>query len=838
MNNDNFKKANECLRSRRFGEALEYYRSLMTENNQFPHYPANAAKAAEGLGNSLRASCFNLQAYLTDKSRVDRLILTATPADKISTKFGGEVVLAIVPLFNAAKTLSQSIGSILDQTYKNIIVIAIDDNSSDDSYSTLMRLERAHSNLYAIRNSENIGAFRSVNLAMFAARNVGFDFFIKHDADDLMLPEKIKNQVEALRNNPAAQFCTAGYKRIDPITERIVDVKPRGHNMTLYRASMFRHLGYFDSSRFGADSEYLERALAKFGSESECHVEDLLTIAHMSPQGLTTQIPLGSGRRLEYQRAYRLKHSAMEKSSEFRQSSDLNDVYIQTIRSTKPVICGVATLLERRDALRETVESILPQVDKLIVYQNGYNEIFDFLISPKIEVISSLDTGIDMGDAGKFYKVGEYPDAFYFSIDDDLIYPRDYVDHLLDVLIQHNKKVIVCAHGRVMQRSAKSYYKDKLKVFHFQESVELTSPCHFGGTGVMAFCTSLVKVTFQDFKFPNMADVWMGLHARANGIPILVACHHAGWIRHSDKFDVDTTIFRKNSTSPATDHSNNLIESVDFSTIDVSLKPPHLQRVAKVIALENTNHRLSTDLTITVAIPTFNRPEMLARLVSQLNDAARFFRVKLKIFDDGSTNPVDKSKLSQSNFEAIEVFRYLNHGKKRYWQLVNIIFDELSNTESDHYIYLGDDLEVDADFFSKVIFNWLSIQDPKKISLNLLRDARKKSWTNFERLDVNFGGFKASKIQWLDMIMAFDQELLNFRLEPISASRWSKNPLLSSGVGAQLSSRLNELGFSMYQVTSSLVLHEDHESQMNPEERRINPLTDVSQSHLTPSSTN
>ncbi|MEN9578823.1 MAG: hypothetical protein RJA70_1832 [Pseudomonadota bacterium] len=834
MSNGNFKKANECLRNGHFGEALGYYRQLMIGSSRFPYYPTNAAQAAEALDDPLRAACLKLQAYLIDSDRADRLVLAATAAGQMNQKNDSELVLVVVPVFNAAETLSQSILSILEQTYENIIVIAVDDNSSDDSYSILMGLESTHQNLYTIRNAENVGAFRSANLAMFVARNIGFGFFLKHDADDSMLPDKIQSQVRALQENPSAQFCTTGYRRIDPTTRNTINTKPRGHNMTLYRASVFGHLGYFDSSRFGADSEYLERALAKFGPGVECHVADLLTIAHASPQSLTAQIPLGSDRRLEYQTAYRAKHAAMRMRSDFRRASDVHDAYVRIVRSTKPVICGIATLLNRKDALRDTVESILPQVDKLIVYQNGYRETFDFLTSPKVEVISSLDTGIDMGDAGKFYRLGEYHDAFYFSIDDDLIYPQDYVDHLLDILVQHDERVIVSAHGRVMVRSPKSYYKDKIKVFHFEESVELTSPCHFGGTGVMAFSTTCVKIDFSDFKFPNMADVWMGLHARAHNIPILVARHPAGWMRHSDKFDVDTTIFRTNESSPATEHSNKLVEALDFSLINTSSGSPRVQRQAKVIKFKRASHLISTDFLITVAIPTFNRPEMLARLVAQLDEAAKCFRVRLVIFDDGSNPPVEKSRLTGTHFESVEIFRYENHGKKKYWQLVNIIFDKLSTIASEYYVYLGDDLEVAPEFFSQVVFNWVSIKDPQKVSLNLLRDARLKSWTNFERIDVKFGDFAVSRTQWLDMIMVFDRRLLEYRLEPVPATRWSNNPLLSSGVGAQLSSRLNDLGFSMYQVMSSLVRHEDHESQMNPEERRINPLTDVTRSHSIP----
>ena len=90
---------------------------------------------------------------------------------------------------------------------------------------------------------------------------------------------------------------------------------------------------------------------------------------------------------------------------------------MEIVNYNKLVVCGIATTINRKDGLKQSVESILNQVNKLIVYQNGYKEIFDFLNNPKIEVISSLDTHIDMGDAGKYYKLSDYKNCYYFSIE-------------------------------------------------------------------------------------------------------------------------------------------------------------------------------------------------------------------------------------------------------------------------------------------------------------------------------------------------------------------------------------------------------------------------------------
>jgi hypothetical protein len=211
-----------------------------------------------------------------------------------------------------------------------------------------------------------------------------------------------------------------------------------------------------------------------------------------------------------------------------------------------PVICGLATIKERTTNLELTVKSIINQVDKLIVYQNGYKEIFNFLENPKIEIISSLDTKIDMGDAGKFYKVGQYSNCYYLTIDDDLIYPEDYVLNILTYLKKYENKVIVSHHGKLMNEGSKSYYNDILKNYRCLDEVTDLSPIHFGGTGVMGmYLSDNHHLKFELFKSPNMADTWIGKYAEDNNITILILPHKKEWLKYSLDLNDNNTIYRK-----------------------------------------------------------------------------------------------------------------------------------------------------------------------------------------------------------------------------------------------------------------------------------------------------
>jgi GTP:adenosylcobinamide-phosphate guanylyltransferase len=212
------------------------------------------------------------------------------------------------------------------------------------------------------------------------------------------------------------------------------------------------------------------------------------------------------------------------------------------------VICGISTIFERKNSLEETISSIIDQSDHLIVYQNGYKEIFNFLKNDKIEVISSLDTGIDMGDAGKFYKVDNYKNAYYFSIDDDLIYPPDYVKNTIQNLMNLNNEAIVSYHGKVFDEKKTSYHETK-ENYRCLDLVIENKKIDFPGTGVMCFHTDYFKLKFSDFDYPNIADIIVGIEIKKHNKNCIVLKHEKNWIRHSNNINFNNTLFIRNKSN-------------------------------------------------------------------------------------------------------------------------------------------------------------------------------------------------------------------------------------------------------------------------------------------------
>ncbi|MEB3884950.1 glycosyltransferase [Lyngbya sp. CCY1209] len=469
----------------------------------------------------------------------------------------GDIVLVFIPAYNAEATIRDSIYSVLNQTYKFIEIIAIDDCSRDQTFEILKQEEEKNINFRAIQTPKNVGSYNAINYGLFVSKKLNFDFFTTHGADDLMFPEKIETQLREMKKGDFLASIT-GYARVEYPTKKHLKSQKRGHSMVIYSKQVFQNLGYYDDTRFGGDTEYFERFITCYGTTKVHTLNQVLTIAYFSPKNQTVNNPDNSQARLDYVSQFKQEHIKRKNLNNFYvKNKFIDEVKTSIANENKPtsfrkyslnfsfIVCGMATLPQRQDALKDTVESILPQVDKLIVYQNGYKEKFDFLTHEKIEIVSSLDTKIDMGDAGKFYGLESYDNCYYFSIDDDLIYPSDYVATLLRTLKKYDHRVIVTCHGRILKPNPKSYYKDSKIMYRCLGNVESEEFVHFGGTGVMAFHTSTIKIDFKYFKTSNMADIWMGLYARDNNIPILVVPHKSGWILHSDKFDLNTTIYEE-----------------------------------------------------------------------------------------------------------------------------------------------------------------------------------------------------------------------------------------------------------------------------------------------------
>lgn len=213
------------------------------------------------------------------------------------------------------------------------------------------------------------------------------------------------------------------------------------------------------------------------------------------------------------------------------------------------VTVSMAALKEREESLKETVLSLIDQVDKINIFLHGFTKVPEFLKHEKINYTfgMSKDSKEEIGDLGKF--AFEVTEGYHLTCDDDLIYPSDYVERMTEAIDEYQKKCIVSFMGTIPYTPPiGSYYRDRLKYGLFENLVndyEVDLP----GTGVMGYHTDLIEYSklneYLEDQFANMADVHIGVFAKENNIPVVVRNHPSNWVKHSLKIDFKETIFEK-----------------------------------------------------------------------------------------------------------------------------------------------------------------------------------------------------------------------------------------------------------------------------------------------------
>lgn len=115
------------------------------------------------------------------------------------------LVTVIVPAYNASDYISETIESIVNQTYANLEIIVVDDGSTDDTKEIVKSFGPKLNYIYQ-KNSGSCASPRNTGLKH--ARGEYVTFF---DADDVMMPEKIESQVTDLDENPDAVISISNY---------------------------------------------------------------------------------------------------------------------------------------------------------------------------------------------------------------------------------------------------------------------------------------------------------------------------------------------------------------------------------------------------------------------------------------------------------------------------------------------------------------------------------------------------------------------------------------------------------------------------------------------------
>lgn len=104
-------------------------------------------------------------------------------------------VSILIPCYNSEQFLGETINSCINQSYKNIEVVIVDDGSTDSSFSIALDFNRSYPEIVRVYKQSNSGACRARNFAF--EKSTG-EYIMYIDADDVMSPNKIESQISLL----------------------------------------------------------------------------------------------------------------------------------------------------------------------------------------------------------------------------------------------------------------------------------------------------------------------------------------------------------------------------------------------------------------------------------------------------------------------------------------------------------------------------------------------------------------------------------------------------------------------------------------------------------------
>ncbi|KKM91263.1 hypothetical protein LCGC14_1230270 [marine sediment metagenome] len=110
------------------------------------------------------------------------------------------LVTVFSPNYNNAKYISETIESILNQSYSNFEYIIIDDCSTDNSWQIIQRYAEKDKRIKIFRNIKNLGIVKTRNKGL-NVRSPKSKYFAINDSDDVSKLNRLRIQVEFLEKN-------------------------------------------------------------------------------------------------------------------------------------------------------------------------------------------------------------------------------------------------------------------------------------------------------------------------------------------------------------------------------------------------------------------------------------------------------------------------------------------------------------------------------------------------------------------------------------------------------------------------------------------------------------
>lgn len=238
---------------------------------------------------------------------------------------GGPKISVIMTAFNVENYIETAIRSALAQSWSNFELLIVDDCSTDGTRSIVKKFMRHDSRIKLIENSENCGTYVNRNKAYDLATG---EYVTCHDSDDWAHPRKLEHQITALLKNPDAVSSSSHWVRVHENGQFIFRMPGAfaqyNANSLMFKIDRVKPvLGYWDSVRISADSEFIKRLKAVFGKKRAIMLDDVLMFGLKRQASLTSAPETGhtpsgnSPLRKRYHDNYTNWHKTIDRNSAY-----------------------------------------------------------------------------------------------------------------------------------------------------------------------------------------------------------------------------------------------------------------------------------------------------------------------------------------------------------------------------------------------------------------------------------------------------------------------------------------------------------------------------------------
>lgn len=209
------------------------------------------------------------------------------------------LVSVVIPAYNHAKYIENTVLSVIEQTYDNIEIIIVDDGSTDNTKSICKELEQKYSNIKYFYH-DNMGAHNTLNKAIDLSNA---NYIAVLNSDDIFYKNKIAKCVEIISKDNEIEFIVGNIHFIDENNKvqtkgisvdwqkRAIDFYSKANLLPIsclnenfiattsnmfFSKQLWKHIGGFNALRYCHDLDFMMAAFRSsryYFDQSEHHIQ-------------------------------------------------------------------------------------------------------------------------------------------------------------------------------------------------------------------------------------------------------------------------------------------------------------------------------------------------------------------------------------------------------------------------------------------------------------------------------------------------------------------------------------------------------------------------------------